>query len=324
MVFSEKTKQKMRQRLNPQTAEVPPQDTRKIQLLVLMMFFEFDRICKKYGLTYYFAGGSILGAVRHKGFIPWDDDIDITMPRPDYNRFLKVVKRELSDDYYFDKDCRPFCHNRIEVKGTLFHSRWRKGGVFLDILALEGSPQSPKKHKLHEKLTFLFRSFMLEKERVFPYFDPDEHKSPLRYLLCFGLKFVPRRLLKWCWNRAAQLCSPEKAENWVCLPASKYSYAEETFPKSYWGEPVYLEFEGMQVPTMQHWEEYLICHFGDYRQLPPPEEQKSHHFVYGFSLGKYEDMPVEQMEQTVNALKEQYNAQFNNGKGYPQGNGEKE
>ncbi len=311
--FSEKIKQGMKQKLYArQVVEIPEGDIRKIQLLVLLMFFDFDRICQKYHLTYYFAGGSILGAVRHKGFIPWDDDIDITMPRDDYNRFLKVAPGELSPEFRLDKDCRPFCHNRIEIKDTLFHSFWRKGGVFLDILALEGSPDDPKKQKLHEKLTFIFRSLMLEKERIFPFFDPDEHKSPLRYLLCLMLKIVPRGLLKFCWNKAAQLYSPNKENHLVCLPASKYSYAEERFPKEYWGTPVYLEFEGMPVPTMTRWEDYLKCHFGDYRELPPPELRKSHHFVFGFHLGKYESMPVEELENTVNKQKEQYCSRFNN------------
>ena len=287
-------------------AEVASSDTRKIQLLVLMLLLELDRICKKYNLTYYIAGGSILGAVRHKGFIPWDDDIDITMPRPDYDKFIKVAQKELPDEYYLDKDCVPFCHNRIEIRGTDFTTFWRKGAVFLDILALEGSPDDEKKRLEHERKCKFWRSCMLEKARPFPVFDFSSGKKIKRYICCSILRFVPRWFIKKNWERWAKKYSTEETSSWVCLPASIYTYEQERFPKEYWGEPVYLEFEGMMLPTMSHWEDYLICHFGDYMKLPPVTTRKSHHFIYSYSLGKYDDMTTEEIEKMFLEKKEEY------------------
>ena len=296
-----------KKRLNKRkVAEVKSSDTRKIQLLVLMLLLELDRICKKYNLTYYIAGGSILGAVRHKGFIPWDDDIDITMPRPDYDKFIKIAQKELPEEYYLDKDCVPFCHNRIEIRGTDFTTFWRKGAVFLDILALEGSPDDEKKRLEHERKCKFWRSCMLEKARPFPLFDFSSGKKIKRYICCSILRFVPRWFIKRNWEYWAKKYSTEETTSWVCLPASIYTYEQERFPKEYWGEPVYLEFEGMMLPTMAHWEDYLICHFGDYMKLPPVTTRKSHHFIYSYSLGKYDDMTTEEIEKMFLEKKEKY------------------
>ncbi|MBQ6264309.1 MAG: LicD family protein [Clostridia bacterium] len=296
-----------KRRLNKRkVTEIDASDIRKIQLLVLMILLELDRICKKYNLTYYLAGGSILGAVRHKGFIPWDDDIDITMPRPDYDRFIEIAQKELSDEYYLDKDCVPFCHNRIEIRGTDFSTYRRNGSVFLDILALEGSPNDIKKRKNHERMCKFWRSCMLEKSNPFPVFDFSTKKKAAHYFSSLILKFVPRWFIKKNWERWAKKYSTEETSDWVCLPASIYSYEQERFPKEYWGEPVYLEFEGMMLPTMSHWEDYLKCHFGDYMKIPPVTERQSHHFIYSYNLGKYADMTVDELEKMFIEKKEKY------------------
>ena len=296
-----------RKRLNKRkVTEIASSDTRKIQLLVLMLLLELDRICKKYNLTYYLAGGSILGAVRHKGFIPWDDDIDITMPRPDYDKFIEVAQKELPDEYYLDKDCVPFCHNRIEIRGTDFTTYRRNGGVFLDILALEGSPEDEKKRKKHERMCKFWRSCMLEKSNPFPVFDFSTRKNAAHYFCSIVFKFVPRWFIKKNWEHWAKKYSTEETSDWVCLPASIYSYDQERFPKEYWGEPVYVEFEGMMLPTMSRWEDYLVCHFGDYMKIPPVTERTSHHFIYSYSLGKYDNMTVDEIEKMFLEKKEKY------------------
>ena len=277
------------------TVEVDPADIRKIQLLVLKMALEMDRICKKHGLQYFLAGGTLLGAVRHEGFIPWDDDMDVTMPRADYDRFMRIAQKELGAEYQLDMDCVPFCHNRIELRGTSFHTTWREGKVFLDILALEGSPNDPALMRRHERKCRFWRRCMLEKSKPLPALN-FKRTVMRRYLIRGILKFVPRRFLKWRWNHWAKKYGTAKTENWVCLPASIYSYEQERFPVSDWGQPLMVTFEGRQFPTMQGWEKYLICHFGKYMKLPPETVRKSHHYVYGYSLGKYADMTEQELE----------------------------
>ena len=292
----------LRRLLKRQIKEVAPEDVRKIQLMVLNIFLEFERICKKHGLRYYLAGGTILGAVRHGGFIPWDDDMDITMPRPDYDRFLKIAKKELSSEFVLDKDCVPFCHNRIEYRDTKFDTFWRDGGVFLDILALDGSPDDARARARHEAKTKFWRFIMLEKVRPLPALNSQREVQRI-YLVRLLARMIPRWFLKWRWNRWARHWHCDGTSHWVCLPASIYTYDQERFPKEYWGEPVMVEFEGHSFPTMRHWEDYLVCHFGDYRKLPPKTLRKSHHFIYEYDLGKYKGIATEELEREVrNAL----------------------
>ena len=288
-----------RQRLlKRKVVEVEPADVRKIQLMVLKLMLEFERICKKHNLTYYLAGGTILGAVRHGGFIPWDDDMDITMPRPDYDKFLKIAQKELSPEFKLDKDCVPFCHNRIEYKDSRFDTAWRNGGIFLDILALDGSPDDEKERRKHEAKTKWWRFWMLEKARPIPALSASRDVQMI-WLKRVIARMMPRWFLKWRWYSWAARYDCDKVSSWVCLPASIYTYEQERFPKEYWGEPVTLEFEGYDMPTMQHWEDYLVCHFGNYMKMPPETLRKSHHFIYNYDLGKYKDIPTEQLEKEL-------------------------
>ncbi len=284
--------------LQREVSEVDPADTRKIQLMVFQILLEFEKICKRNNLRFYLAGGSILGAVRHKGFIPWDDDIDITMPRPDYEKFLKIAQTELPEEYILEKDCLPYCHNRVEIRGTKFYSGLRNGRIFLDILALEGSPDDPAKRLQHEAKCKFWRTCMLEKARPLPALAFNKTSTKL-FFNRFVLRLTPRRFLKWRWHSWATKYSTEETNSWVCLPASIYTYEQERFPKEYWGDPVYIEFEGHMLPTMSHWKDYLVCHFGDYMKMPPETTRKSHHYIYEYDLGKYAAIPTEELEKKL-------------------------
>ena len=269
------------------------------------LMLEFERICKKHGLRYYLAGGTILGGIRHKGFIPWDDDMDITMPRPDYEKFLKIAQKELPENMKLDKDCVPFCHNRIEYADTRFDTMWRNGGIFLDILALDGSPDDERLRRRHEHKTKFWRFWMLERVRPIP---PMSASRDVQMIILKRViaRMMPRWFLKWRWHSWAARYDCDKVSSWVCLPASIYTYEQERFPKEFWGEPVMMEFEGYDMPTMQHWEDYLICHFGNYMKMPPETLRKSHHFIYHYDLGSYKDIPTEELEaQLVGPKKKQ-------------------
>ena len=104
---------------------------KKVQQTQLTMLNEFDRICKKNELNYFFTGGTLLGAVRHKGFIPWDDDIDVGMLRKDFNKFIKCCKKDLGDDYilesYHTSNKSWRLYMKIRLKDTIFIQEYLKG-----------------------------------------------------------------------------------------------------------------------------------------------------------------------------------------------------
>ena len=139
---------------------------------------------------------------------------------------------------------------------------------------------------------------MLEKARPIPALSASRDVQMI-WLKRVIARMMPRWFLKWRWYSWAARYDCDKVSSWVCLPASIYTYEQERFPKEYWGEPVTLEFEGYDMPTMQHWEDYLVCHFGNYMKMPPETLRKSHHFIYNYDLGKYKDIPTEQLEKEL-------------------------
>ena len=279
-----------------------PEQVRKAQLLASKLLLAFERVCKKHGLRYYVSAGSLLGAARHGGPIPWDDDVDVTMPRPDYERFIRVAQSELPADMVLPERNFPYGFHRMQIRGTEITRQIRqKGphGVFLDILPLDGAAPTPRLKKLHGRLNRILLNCMNAKARPLPLMT-------LHYLRVYEcikrlvIKcFAPGRLLFWLWKRVATWYDTAAAAEWVCLPGI-YGYESECFPKEYWGEPVYLPYEGREVPVMREWEKYLTAHYGDYR-MPPPVLARRTHYLFAIDFGKYEGMTVEEIEKEVEA-----------------------
>ena len=139
---------------------------KEVQQKELQILLEVDRICKRNGLTYYLIGGSALGAVRHGGFIPWDDDIDIAMPRDDYRKFLKLCSRELPAEYflqtYTSQPDFPYPFAKVNLNNTTFiENRLHKlnihHGIFIDVFPLDGVPHRKMWQALEAKLVKFLR-----------------------------------------------------------------------------------------------------------------------------------------------------------------------
>ncbi len=139
--------------------------TKEIWAIELDLLKEFIRVCKKYGLTYYAIGGTLLGAVRHKGFIPWDDDIDIVMPRKDYNQLLKVSQKEFNEPYFLQtaETEYKFWRSHIQIRNSnttgailidVPHNINR--GIFIDVFPLDSIPDSKRKRtKIAKRLKYI-------------------------------------------------------------------------------------------------------------------------------------------------------------------------
>jgi lipopolysaccharide cholinephosphotransferase len=140
---------------------IDPQALRKAQLIMLEMLVEFDAICQKHNLQYWLDSGTLLGAVRHQGFIPWDDDIDLSMPLEDYNKFQEIAKEELSEKIFFQtKECdSAFKFDYIKLRSNRasiveFHEKDREieyhQGVFVDIFPMLTLANSNENRKFYE------------------------------------------------------------------------------------------------------------------------------------------------------------------------------
>ena len=271
---------------------------RKMQLLIMKMYVEFERICKELDLRYYMAGGTLLGAVRHKGFIPWDDDLDVSMPRKDYDIFLKRAPELLGEQFHLNANAYPYAFSRMEILGTHMTAPLHRKGrrVFLDIIPLDCACEDEKKKQKQAKLNEKLILYMCEHARRVP---PLCWKHRMLIFRRIWLKlFATHKSMNRRWTKNAKKYQSDDAKNWVCLPG-EYGYDGETFPKEYWGEPVWMEFEGLLVPGMQEYDAYLTAHYGDYMQAPPLSQRGMKHNIYSLSLGKYEDMTVEEIAQEL-------------------------
>lgn len=257
---------------------------REIQLAELDILLEFDRICKENGLRYSLAGGTLLGAIRHKGFIPWDDDIDICMPRPDYEKFYCIFTEANSKPNYVlysDRDSSadyPFLKIgdssiKIEREGIN-----EVENVWIDIFPIEGIPADKNAaNKIYKKAKFYRRILCFSKWKSVSEYSGRHSKLVARLYSIFVKIYGGRRAFK----KLAQL-------------AEKYDYndyghvgniiwglhdAGEVMLKSEFEKVVYVNFEGHKFSALSCWDSYLRGLYGDdYMQLPPEEKRVCHSF----------------------------------------------
>lgn len=254
-------------------------ELKKIQLDLLKNVASFY---EKNKLRYFLAYGTLLGAIRHKGYIPWDDDIDIVMPRPDYLKFIKKYnflnenKDYNVETHYENSDfIFPFA-KVLNKKTTLIEnvSIYFENSVNIDIFPLDGYPDSLKDSNKHvnktknQRIKLALKMIKLRKDRVF-------YKNIILLSGKAACYFINYRNLIKNIDAISRKYSYESS-NFVGCGVSIYGI-KDRFPKEVFADSEKVEFEGEGFNAPVGWHEYLTGIYGDYMKLPPEDERVTHH-----------------------------------------------
>lgn len=258
---------------------MPAYDIRPLQLRILPILEAVDKTCRKHGLCYYIWAGTMIGAVRHKGFIPWDDDLDIAMPRPDYDCLIAHCREWIPEPFEMvcaeNDSVYPLPFAKIQDSSTTLIERMHLkyiGGIYLDVFPIDGAPKGWLAQKWH------FGKYEFYKRVLYLLFrDPYKHgHGPSSWipLLCrnfFSLHSTQAKirkiLTKYKYNDSDLVADYDDGSKGV-------------MQKSVFGTPTPYEFEGTTVLGVEQYDTYLSNKYGDYMTIPNGNHQHQHNFHY--------------------------------------------
>lgn len=240
---------------------------------------EFDKLCKQNDIKYSLIGGSLIGAIRHKGIIPWDDDIDVIMTKENYDKLLKIISsykgnyrfinNDLNSEYYYPflKMINPKTH--IEEK----YINIKEYGIYIDIFHYVNLPQSKIQLKFFwYKLQFL--KLLISGYATKEIRKDDKYKVPKRIGKLISKIFGIKKIIKW-YNYNINKYNNKNSEtiigNWPCYKLEKEIQSKENIK-----EYKTCEFEKINVMIFEKYDKILKTTFGDYMIVPPKEKQKNH------------------------------------------------
>lgn len=257
---------------------------KEIQQRELTMLLLFSRFCKDHGLCCYLCGGTLLGAIRHKGFIPWDDDVDVMMPRPDYINLMEIwnTEKERTSPYKLISDMkgsllRPFA--KLIDTGTLVRDPYKKieTGLWIDILPVDGLPDDlGMVRKIYKKNEYYRAILKLSDCRL------GAGKSMLRKYAKYLLKPMSRLYgVERCISRLNHCAQdyPFTQSRFVGVVSNGLYGAGERMPKSEFVKEALVTFEGHEFKAPSCWDSYLHGIYGDYMTLPPVNQRKTHNMT---------------------------------------------
>lgn len=254
-----------------------------LQLKLLDLLKWFHEFCVENNLRYYAIGGTMLGAMRHEGFIPWDDDIDLGMPRKDYERFLDLTEGKSIGQYKVESmrdgnDDFTYLFAKVyDTKTTLIERRKKivKRGVYLDIYPIDGTGNNLAESKAF--YSSIERSLNFQSARVSAF---RKGRSLYKNMAVFAVRiispFLPNvkkqmaKIDSACKSRDFDTC--EFAANLYGLKRSG-----EIMPRSYFGTPTLCKFENISIYGVEKYDEFLTHIYGNWRELPPKDKQITHH-----------------------------------------------
>lgn len=262
---------------------------KRLQSCELEMLKDFIKICKENNITYFGLAGTGIGALRHGGFIPWDDDIDIGLLYDDYLKLLDIYKKDYSDKYFLvnanEFDTYPLMTTRICLKDSVFIEEAFKSldcplGIFLDIFPFYNVPQNAKLHKKQAKKAWFLGKLLILKHLPFPNVPFKGFKAKLAHCATAVCSFIVNILFshKLLYNKIMKECLRYQSED-----TGKYEFFFDTVNGNsiYTQDDIFpireIQFENIILDFPNKLENKLYALYGDFMQIPPPDKIKNHH-----------------------------------------------
>lgn len=274
---------------------------KRIQEVELEILKDFMDICDRHGLDYFGIAGTGIGALRHHGFIPWDDDIDVAMPRDDFEKLLSLVEKEMGDKYLIMNAERypnyPLMTTRMTMRGTKFKEEALKNidaplGIFLDLYPLDKVSDNPKEARRQARDAWFWSKILILRSIPFPMLGFSGWKAKIIHAIC-GLAHLVLNILHvpktWIYKKAYEA---ETRSNHYTKTKNLDFFCDTTpYMNLYAVKDIYplrkLPFEDVELNFPHNLHNNLTGMYGDYMQLPPEEKRKNH---YPYELEFFKEM----------------------------------
>ena len=280
------------QNSNESVRKLTNEEIKQVQVVLLDMMSDIDRICRGNGLTYFLCGGSCLGAVRHQGFIPWDDDIDIVMPRSDYDRLTGLMLKEFPDKYWVQDISidEKYDLNSLKIrrKGTvcreLLDPEPEISGIFIDVYSLEDTFNNRVLRGLHGLVGEFYLMIcscirIKNKESIISEFVTDKKDLlTVKTKAFIGKLFFWRSTIGWL-RKTEKVLRKDNASSsrYVTIPTGRWHYFGEMHERDIYFPPREMKFEDKKFFIMNDADAYLKKMYGsDYLTLPEEKDREKH------------------------------------------------
>jgi LPS biosynthesis protein len=262
-------------------------ELRHLQLVILEIAKDIDKLCRENSIEYFILGGSAIGAIRHKGFIPWDDDFDIIMDSKNYARFCKVCREQLDIEKYYFQEGEvdwPCLFSKVKLKGTVFEEpsayldESGEKGIFIDIFGMENAPSG----KMAQRWQYICAKYLLCYSLLQRGWGKVSLAKRLMTIAAYPLKikglrkFFKRQVEKW----------NEKDTEYYAYFTGPYRMNQCFFERKDFADSIDVPFEDAMFPVPVGYDNWLRHIFGDYMTPPPVQDQVGRHLM-GVDFGKY-------------------------------------